>query len=146
MSTFIHGMLAAKAKIANQLVAEILDGMPDDLLAAHQAALSHGAVALRDIHDALRTRTPSEAVVTAPRSTRIEDAIIIGARGFNCLDNAGVHTLSDLTTWRRKDLLRLKNLGATTIREVENALATFGLSLRPDTCPRSPNVPAFRQR
>ncbi len=56
--TFINGMLAEKAKLATQLLAEILAEMPDALLFQHQDKLSQAAKSLQEIHNDLRRAKP----------------------------------------------------------------------------------------
>lgn len=53
--TFINGMLAEKAKLANTLIAEILAEIPDELLQDNQKGLQAGADALQHVYNDLRT-------------------------------------------------------------------------------------------
>lgn len=58
------------------------------------------------------------------------DVLRLGPRARNALEFAGVKTLSDLTALRRNDLLRKKNIGRKTLREIVEALHQHGLYLR----------------
>ena len=58
------------------------------------------------------------------------DVLKLGTRARNALESAGVKTLSDLTARSRNDLLRTKNIGRTTTREITEALHRHGLYLR----------------
>jgi hypothetical protein len=51
---FINGQIAEKAKIASQLITEVLAEMPDAFLKEHQANLSKGSQSLLAIHHTLR--------------------------------------------------------------------------------------------
>lgn len=51
---FINGQIAEKAKIASQLITEVLAEMPDEFLEDHQKNLSEGCGSLQLIHHLLR--------------------------------------------------------------------------------------------
>jgi len=51
---FLHGMLAEKVKIANTLIAEVMAGIPDDLLWKYQQGLQAGSTACHNIYAELR--------------------------------------------------------------------------------------------
>ena len=59
------------------------------------------------------------------------DGIGLAARPFHILVRAGI-TLDRLLTLTRTDLLAFKNLGETSVRNIEARLADRGLSLTPD--------------
>jgi len=65
------------------------------------------------------------------RSTTIV-ALGLSARPFNCLYEAGIHTLECLVQCRKSDLLKLPKMGKASVNEIENVLATWGLALRPE--------------
>jgi hypothetical protein len=54
--TFLYGGITEKARVAQVLMADILAGLPDDLLTSYQDALSAGAKALQDIQHDLRSK------------------------------------------------------------------------------------------
>lgn len=64
-----------------------------------------------------------------PEKTTL-DVLKLGPRARNALAGAGVKTLSDLTALRRNDLLKKKNIGTTTLREITEALHRHGLYLK----------------
>ena len=51
-------------------------------------------------------------------------------RAKRCLYVARIHTVDDLAKRSMYDLLKIRTLGKTTIREIERVLAEFGLQLR----------------
>jgi DNA-directed RNA polymerase alpha subunit len=59
-------------------------------------------------------------------------ALGLSTRPFNCLYEAGIYTLEVLTQCRKSDLLKLRKMGKTSVKEVETALARLGLALRPE--------------
>lgn len=54
----------------------------------------------------------------------------ISVRLRNCLEAAEVHTVRDILDHTRLDLLRYRNFGRVTLRELESLLANMGLQLK----------------
>lgn len=54
----------------------------------------------------------------------------LSTRALNCLGNGRVKTIGDLCAMRESDLLMFKNFGHTTLNEVREKLAEYGLCLR----------------
>lgn len=57
------------------------------------------------------------------------DELELSVRSDNCLRNAGITTVEQLVTQSSSDLLRIKNFGRKSLIEVEEILASLGLSL-----------------
>jgi DNA-directed RNA polymerase subunit alpha len=53
----------------------------------------------------------------------------LGVRAYNCLTAEKIETIGDLVTKSEADLLKLKNFGKTSLKEVKKKLAEQGLSL-----------------
>jgi len=53
----------------------------------------------------------------------------LSVRARNCLDSANLQTLRDLVTMSEAEVMKLKNLGKTSLTEIKNRLAEKGLSL-----------------
>jgi DNA-directed RNA polymerase subunit alpha len=53
----------------------------------------------------------------------------LGVRAYNCLSSEKIETIGDLVTKQESDLLKLKNFGKTSLKEVKKKLAEHGLSL-----------------
>ena len=66
------------------------------------------------------------------RSIRVDD-LGLTVRAYNCLATAGIRTVHELVHRTSTDLLRLPNMGRTSVRDVERALGKWGLwlSMRP---------------
>ena len=79
----------------------------------------------------IRTATDGRINKTGQRQfgKRIDD-LNLSVRVHNCLKQAGIETLGELTSWAKEDLRRLRNLGSKSIAELEGVLASNGLSLR----------------
>jgi DNA-directed RNA polymerase subunit alpha len=59
---------------------------------------------------------------------KIED-LELSVRSKNAMSMLGVETLGDLARLSEKDLMQVKNFGQTSMNEVKEKLAEFGLSL-----------------
>jgi len=53
----------------------------------------------------------------------------LSVRARNCLDSANLQTLRDLVTLSEPEVMKLKNLGKTSLTEIKHRLAERGLSL-----------------
>jgi DNA-directed RNA polymerase alpha subunit len=49
-----------------------------------------------------------------------------------CLQSAGITTIDQLAHKTKPDLLRIRNLGNTWIKDIKNVLAYYGFSLKSD--------------
>ena len=49
----------------------------------------------------------------------------LSIRPYNCLKRAGIHTIGDILT---HDLLRVRNLGRKSLREIVNVVESYGFS------------------
>lgn len=55
----------------------------------------------------------------------------LSIRAFHCMQNGRIESVGDLVQKSEKDLLRIKNLGKRTLREIKAALwSGFGFTLR----------------
>ena len=61
----------------------------------------------------------------------IED-LELSVRSFNCLKRAGVHTLQDLVNKSENDMMKIRNLGKKSLKEVLDKIKELGLDLRDD--------------
>lgn len=62
-------------------------------------------------------------------TTNIED-LDFSVRSYNCLKRAGINTIQDLTQKSEDDMLKVRNLGNKSLKEVLKKLDDLGLSLR----------------
>ncbi len=63
--------------------------------------------------------------------TSIED-LDFSVRAYNCLKRAGIHTLQDLVNKSESDMMKIRNLGKKSLKEVLDKIRDLGLILRDD--------------
>ena len=63
--------------------------------------------------------------------TSIED-LDFSVRAYNCLKRAGIHTLQDLVNKSENDMMKIRNLGKKSLKEVLDKIRDMGLILRDD--------------
>ena len=63
--------------------------------------------------------------------TTIED-LDFSVRAYNCLKRAGIHTLQDLVNKSENDMMKIRNLGKKSLKEVLDKVRELGLILRDD--------------
>jgi len=56
----------------------------------------------------------------------------LSVRALNCLKAAEVEALGDLVKFNKNDLLKFRNFGKKSLTELEDLLATMGLSFGMD--------------
>lgn len=61
--------------------------------------------------------------------TTIED-LDFSVRAYNCLKRAGIHTLQDLVNKSEHDMMKIRNLGKKSLKEVLDKVRDLGLLLR----------------
>ncbi len=61
--------------------------------------------------------------------TSIED-LDFSVRAYNCLKRAGIHTLQDLVNRSETDMMKIRNLGKKSLKEVLDKIKELGLILR----------------
>jgi DNA-directed RNA polymerase subunit alpha len=57
-------------------------------------------------------------------------ALDLSVRASNCLEAEGIQTVGDLVSRTEEEMLKLKNFGRTSLREVEKKLETMGMRFR----------------
>ena len=60
------------------------------------------------------------------------DDLDLSVRAYNCLKRAGIHTLSDLTNMSEAEMMKIRNLGKKSLKEVIDKIKDMGLSFRQD--------------
>ena len=68
---------------------------------------------------------------TKALETSIED-LDFSVRAYNCLKRAGIHTLQDLVNKSESDMMKIRNLGKKSLKEVLDKIKEMGLTLRDD--------------
>ena len=96
-----------------------LEALINDLTNIIQNALSvlTSAITLRELE-------PGEDIKLADLN--------LTTRAFNACQHMDIKTARDLTRYTKKELLKFRNLGLYSLRQVEKALAEHGLELKPE--------------
>ncbi len=68
---------------------------------------------------------------TKALETSIED-LDFSVRAYNCLKRAGIHTLQDLVNKSENDMMKIRNLGKKSLKEVLDKIKELGLDLKED--------------
>jgi DNA-directed RNA polymerase subunit alpha len=77
-----------------------------------------------EFNEANREDTEFSQLLSSPLSD-----LELSVRARNCLDGANLQTLRDLVTLSEEEVMNLKNLGKTSLTEIQAKLAERGLSL-----------------
>lgn len=70
-----------------------------------------------------------EKVTNKKLEKKIEE-LDLSVRSYNCLKRAGIHTVGELTQKTEEDMMRVRNLGRKSLKEVVTKLREIGLDLR----------------
>ena len=54
----------------------------------------------------------------------------LSVRSYNCLKRAGIQTLLELTDKTEEDMMKVKNLGKKSLKEIKEKLVAYGLSFK----------------
>ena len=73
----------------------------------------------------------TEDPVVKALETSIED-LDFSVRAYNCLKRAGIHTLQDLVNKSENEMMKIRNLGKKSLKEVLDKIREMGLVLRDD--------------
>ena len=68
---------------------------------------------------------------TKALETTIED-LDFSVRAYNCLKRAGIHNLQDLVNKSEGEMMKIRNLGRKSLKEVLDKVKELGLVLRDD--------------
>ena len=62
-------------------------------------------------------------------NTEVEN-LELSCRSYNCLKRAGITTILELTEMTEEDMMKIKNLGKKSLKEIKDKLLAMGLSFR----------------
>ena len=60
------------------------------------------------------------------------DELNLSIRAYNCCKRAGINTLGDLSMKTLDDMQHVRNLGRRSLQEIEQKMAEYGLSFKPE--------------
>lgn len=81
---------------------------------------------------------------TKALETSIED-LDFSVRAYNCLKRAGIHTLQDLVNKSESDMMKIRNLGKKSLKEVLDRIKDMGLTLRDEDLKEGGCIMAYRK-
>lgn len=58
------------------------------------------------------------------------DELVLTVRAINCLKSARIETIGQLINMSSRDLMKIPNFGHTSLRDLKEAVAKLGLSLK----------------
>ena len=61
---------------------------------------------------------------------KIEDLPDLSVRSYNCLKRAGIETLDELTQKTEEEMMKVRNLGKKSLKEVKEVLQSMGLGFK----------------
>ena len=67
--------------------------------------------------------------ITESENTPIED-LDLSCRSYNCLKRAGISTVAELTQKTEDEMMKVRNLGKKSLKEVKEKLLENNLSFR----------------
>ena len=70
-----------------------------------------------------------ENPITKTLETPVEE-LDLSVRAYNCLKRAGLHTLQDLTSMSETEMMKIRNLGKKSLKEVIDKIKEMGLKFR----------------
>lgn len=97
------------------------------ILIDHLDLLTNVQDAVKDIENLMKESTGETNTVGAV--VPIED-LDLSVRSYNCLKRAGIKTVEELTQKSEEDMIRVRNLGKKSLKEVKDKLLEMGLSFK----------------
>ena len=90
---------------------------------------SHFEMLERDAKDIVNIKEKTEDSKTKALETSIDD-LDFSVRAYNCLKRANIHTLQDLVNKDESEIMKIRNLGKKSLKEVLDKIKEMGLDLR----------------
>ena len=77
--------------------------------------------------------TQKEEVVTNSKMDRKIEDLDLSVRSYNCLKRANINTVGELTQKTEEEMMKVRNLGRKSLKEVVQKLREIGLDLKNST-------------
>lgn len=106
-----------------------------NILAGEIGKLYPDEVELRSASDDAPLASPEESAASGDEDSLYSRGVReleLSIRSENCLLRGGINTIGDLANRSRESLLNIRNLGKISLREIEEKMAKYGLSLLED--------------
>lgn len=85
---------------------------------------------LNNISDMTGLLTDKEMDPIAKTLETPVEELDLSVRAYNCLKRAGLHTLQDLTSMSENEMIKIRNLGKKSLKEVIDKIKDMGLKFR----------------
>lgn len=106
-----------------------------------QVALSLGSKILMDhleqivaikgsVYETESVIKPDVSGVENPMATMMIEDLDLSVRSYNCLKRAGIQTVEELTLKTEDEMMRIRNLGKKSLKEVKDKLHDLGLGFK----------------
>lgn len=93
--------------------------------------LKHNIFLTKYSIEELKTLVIPDEVFTTIAETDIPiERLELSVRNFNCLKRRGINTIFDLVNMTEKDLMKVRNMGSKSCKEIILKLQEFGLNLK----------------
>lgn len=73
---------------------------------------------------------PDTSDKETPASTMMIEDLDLSVRSYNCLKRAGIQTVEELTQKSEEDMMKVRNLGKKSLKEVKDKLHDLGLGFK----------------
>lgn len=88
-------------------------------------------VAIKDtVFESESVIKPDVSGVENPMSTMMIEDLDLSVRSYNCLKRAGIQTVEELTLKTEDEMMRIRNLGKKSLKEVKDKLIDLGLGFK----------------
>lgn len=103
---------------------------PEEALGdASKILKNHFEMMEHDAKDAVNIKEKTEDKKTKALETSIDD-LDFSVRAYNCLKRANIHTLQDLVSKDETEIMKIRNLGKKSLKEVLDKIKELGLDLK----------------
>ena len=104
---------------------------PEDAIASSARILIDQLTSVLDLSEKAKNEQTTIEKTPEPQKTKhdktIED-LDLAVRSYNCLKRAGINTIGELTEKTEEDMMKLRNLGKKSLKDIKEKLAELGLS------------------
>ena len=121
--------LAEQFGVSRPTVREALKRLAAQSLIRTQRGATGGAFVNRLSFEEAAPQQQSEADKLNEYLWRSVDELELSVRSANCLQNANIHYIGDLVQRTETEMLKTKNFGRKSLKEIKEILASMGLAL-----------------
>ena len=108
-----------KPQVALSMASKILMDHLEQIVAIKDEVLESDSVIKEDVTG-----------VENPMATMMIEDLDLSVRSYNCLKRAGIQTVEELTLKTEDEMMRIRNLGKKSLKEVKDKLFDLGLDFR----------------